>query len=104
MRQLMGGRDSFLRILCIAMTFINSAYANAQTTDATYKTGLIFASKKQFEAVPAAHLARAIRPPEVDLTSLAPAVGNQGSQNSCVGWAVGYAARTIIATTAGVGK
>jgi Papain family cysteine protease len=101
-RQLIGGSGLYLRLVFIAVTFIHSAYANAQTADATYRTGLIFASKDKFEAIPAAHLARAIRPPEVDLTAMAPAVGDQGSQNSCVGWAVGYAARTIIANQGGL--
>lgn len=97
---LMANRSLFVPLVYIAMTFIGSACTNAQTTDATFKTGLIFASKEKFEAIPTAHVPRAIRPPEVDLTSLAPAVGNQGLQNSCVGWAVAYAARTIIANSA----
>lgn len=99
----MGRRDPTLRILCIAIAVMSATYANAQAPDATYKTGLIFASKERFQAVATAHLTRAIRPPEVDLSSLAPPVRSQGSQNSCVGWAVGYVARTIIANKAGAG-
>jgi C1A family cysteine protease len=97
-------RSLFLALVYVAMTFISPVCANPQTTDATFKTGLIFASKEKFEAIPTAHVARAIRLAEVDLTSLAPPVGNQGVQNSCVGWAVAYAARTIIANTAGGDK
>jgi hypothetical protein len=100
----MGRKDPVLGILCVAIVLMSYTNANAQLADATYKSGLIFASKERFQAVAVAHLARAIRPPEVDLSSLAPPVGNQGSQNSCVGWAVGYVARTIISNKAGINQ
>ena len=85
------------RILCVALASASFATANAQSAVSTFTTGLRFASKKKFLAVPVARLARALRPPEVDLTPFAPPIGSQGNQNSCVGWAIGYAARTIIA-------
>ena len=34
-------------------------------------------------------------PPSIDLSAHFPAVGDQGSQNSCVGWAVGYALKSF---------
>jgi hypothetical protein len=92
--------NRLLRILW-GLALASLAGANAQSADSAFTTGLRFAPNEKFLAVPTAHLARAVRPREVDLSPLAPPVGNQGSQNSCVGWAVGYVARTIIAKKTG---
>lgn len=40
-------------------------------------------------------------PRKVSLKKFAPVPGNQGKQGSCVGWATAYAARTVLAASAG---
>lgn len=54
--------------------------------------GLAFASPEQLQGVPLAStpFSGDELPTSVDLSSHLPPPGNQGSQNSCVGWAVGY--------------
>jgi hypothetical protein len=78
-------------------------YARSQGPDSSYGTGLVFAPAEKFAGIPIARFLRAVRPPSVDLSADAPPIGDQGTQNSCVGWAVGYAARTIIANVVGPG-
>lgn len=97
-------RDPARLTSCLVILLACSISVRAQPADPIRRTGLIFASKERFKHFPVAHLARDLRPPEVDLSPFAPPVGNQGTQNSCVGWAVGYSARTIISNSSGVNK
>jgi hypothetical protein len=55
--------------------------------------GAIFATPEELATVPQAPTYRAFLPERVDLSDHFPVPGDQGKQNSCVGWAVGYAAR-----------
>lgn len=57
-------------------------------------TGLIPAAPEELAKFPKAPRMRAFLPELVDLSKRFPAVGSQGNQGSCVGWAVGYAARS----------
>ena len=62
--------------------------------DTVYATGAVFATKEEFADKPRTPLFRNYLPPSVDLSHRFPNLGNQGKQGSCVGRAVGYAARS----------
>ena len=68
-----------------------------------YATGAIFATEEELADKPRTPLFRAYLPPFVDLTDRFPPAGQQGWQGSCVGWAVGYAARSYYNSAAGGG-
>jgi hypothetical protein len=53
--------------------------------------GLILDTEDDLANVPHAPDYRAFLPDRVDLSDRFPAPGDQGKQNSCVGWSVGYA-------------
>ena len=59
-------------------------------------TGLVFATPQQLQGVPLASTpySGSQLPVSVDLSGNAPQPGNQGKQNSCVGWAIAYALKT----------
>ncbi len=61
--------------------------------------GLEFESDDTYARLPKVERHRAFLPPAVDLASRFPTPGDQGSQGSCVGWAVGYAARSYYAVS-----
>ena len=62
--------------------------------DTVYATGAVLETEDELAGVPRAPLFRAYLPPSVDLSARFPPAGEQGEQGSCVGWAVGYAARS----------
>ena len=62
--------------------------------DTVYATGAVFATKEELADKPRTPLFRNYLPPFVDLSHRFPIPGNQGGQGSCVGWAVGYGARS----------
>lgn len=57
-------------------------------------TGAILLGDDELAALPTTPTYRNYLPEAVSLRSRMPAVGDQGRQGSCVGWAVGYAARS----------
>jgi hypothetical protein len=59
-------------------------------------TGLNFAPREQYEGIPLASnpYSGTELPSSVDLSRSLPPPGNQGNQNSCVGWAVAYALKS----------
>ncbi len=59
--------------------------------------GEIPESAETLAALPHIPLHRAFLPVRVDLSRFFPSPGDQGAQSSCVGWAVGYAARAYYA-------
>ncbi len=61
--------------------------------DVVYATGAVFEPEEDLADKPRTPLYRSFLPPEANLRDLLPAPGSQGGQSSCVGWAVGYAAR-----------
>ena len=75
-----------------------SQYALAEDTpdpkDVVYATGAVFETEADLAGKPRTSLFRNYLPPSVDLTERFPTPGRQGDQSSCVGWAVGYAARS----------
>ncbi len=71
--------------------------------DTVYATGAIFATEDQLADKPRTPLFRAYLPPSADLRDRFPPAGDQGEQGSCVGWAVGYAARSYYNSQAGGG-
>jgi hypothetical protein len=80
---------SILILMCLF--YFEAGTSNAQTT---FSTGLIDEDPAEFEKFPESPTYRAFLPEKVDLSSRMPPVGDQGRQGSCVGWAVGYAARS----------
>ena len=62
--------------------------------DTVYATGAVFETEKELADKPRTPLFRAFLPEHVDLSRRFPKAGHQGRQSSCVGWAVGYAARS----------
>ena len=85
---------------CVAAVVVAAAPRNAlaQAThdpeDAVYATGAVFETDEELAAKPRTPLYRNYLPPFVDLTDRFPKPRHQGEQSSCVGWAVGYAARS----------
>lgn len=71
--------------------------------DTVYATGAVFETEDELADVPRTPLFRAYLPPSVDLSGRFPPAGDQGEQGSCVGWAVGYAARSYYNSRAGGG-
>ena len=71
--------------------------------DTVYATGAIFATEEELADKPRTPLFRNYLPPFVDLSARFPPAGQQGDQGSCVGWAVGYAARSYYNSAAGGG-
>ncbi len=62
--------------------------------DTVYASGAVFETEEELAGKPRTPLFRAFLPVYVDLSDRFPVVGHQGKQGSCVGWAVGYAARS----------
>lgn len=62
--------------------------------DVVYATGAVFETEEELAGKPRTPIFRAFLPPEADLRTRLPTPGEQGEQGSCVGWAVGYAARS----------
>ena len=62
--------------------------------DTVYATGAVFETEAELAGKPRTPLFRAFLPEFVDLSGRFPRAGHQGKQGSCVGWAVGYAARS----------
>ena len=69
--------------------------------DAVYATGVVFETAQELADKPRTPLYRNYLPPSVDLSGRFPRAGDQGVQGSCVGWAVGYAARSSYNSAAG---
>lgn len=64
-----------------------------------HATGLVLESEAELQAFPKTPVYRAFLPDRVDLSASFPPPGDQGRQSACVGWAVGYAARSYYAST-----
>ena len=100
------------RVLALALFAALAASAlseEAHTQDAhdpedtVYATGAVLETEAELAGKPRTPLFRAYLPPSVDLSALFPPPGDQGDQGSCVGWAVGYAARSYYNSRAGGG-
>lgn len=71
---------------------MNASWANDHDQE-LFATGLIPISEEELAQFPQTPAYRAFIPESVDLSRFFPRPGNQGRQGSCVGWAIGYAAR-----------
>ena len=69
-----------------------------------YTTGAVFETEEQLAGKPRTPLYRAFLPEIVDLRDRFPPSGRLGEQGSCVGWAVGYAARSYYNSGPGDGS
>ena len=69
-----------------------------------YATGAVFETDEELADKPRTPLYRSYLPPSVDLSDRFPRPRHQGEQGSCVGWAVGYAARAFYESAAGGGS
>ncbi len=88
-----------------ALAVVLSVSATAQDApDRVYATGAVFETQAELADKPRTPLFRAFLPEHVDLSGRFPAAGHQGRQSSCVGWAVGYAARSYYSSEAGGGR
>ena len=72
-------------------TLAQEAY---DSEDAVYATGAVFETEDELAGVPRTPVFRAFLPQSVNLSGRFPPPGDQGEQGACVGWAVGYAARS----------
>ena len=72
--------------------------------DTVYATGAVLATEEELAGKPRTSLFRNYLPPSVDLRDRFPPAGDQGKQGSCVGWAVGYAARSYYDSGPGGGS
>lgn len=83
-----------LSALSIALTGL-ALPAHAEQVASAKSTGLILMDEEEYDALPERDpLMRGRLPQFVDLSSFFPTPGHQGTQGSCVGWAVGYALKT----------
>lgn len=80
--------------LFLGLSLTTLPATSEQVTEAK-STGLILMDEDEYDALPERDpLMRGRLPQFVDLSSFFPEPGHQGSQGSCVGWAVGYALKT----------
>ena len=74
-----------------------AAYAPWASADNPRGFGFLPVKAAEYKSFPKAKRYRAYLPPAVDLSRFFPTPGDQGLMNSCMGWAVGYAARAYYA-------
>ena len=88
---------AFLFAGAIAVSVLHdgaSAQQAEDPADTVYATGAVFETEEELVGKLRTPLFRAFLPEYVDLSGRFPVAGHQGEQGSCVGWAVGYAARS----------
>jgi papain like protease len=84
-------------LACLTVAHTTETFSQISTTsDATQRhgQGLLLDTDEDLAGIARTPDYRAFLPDKVDLTTHFPKPGDQGDQNSCVGWAVGYAARS----------
>lgn len=84
-------RWSALGLLCVFVGLQLGGSVAAQ--DAPHGKGLILTPDDELQKIPVVPTFRDWLPEKVDLSRYFPTPGDQRQQGSCVGWAVGYAAR-----------
>lgn len=80
--------------LIIVLVFTIVANGTAATTEKNTFDGVELNTKEEILAIADTTPTTRSLPTAVDNTSLFPTPGNQSGQNSCVAWAVGYAAKS----------
>ena len=88
--------NRILLLACLALCPCISSI-HAQSPEEDLGLGLRFATPEQLRGVPLAYtpFSGASMPPSVDLSTKLPSPGQQGNQNSCVGWTVAYALKSF---------
>ncbi|MBG6209250.1 hypothetical protein IWQ49_003921 [Labrenzia sp. EL_126] len=88
-----------LTLFSVALILNSFAQEGRQRSsdDFEYYMGANFVSPETLKSFPTTPEHRAFLPPSADLSRYFPEPGDQGKQGSCVGWAVGYAARAYYA-------
>jgi hypothetical protein len=81
---------AFIAFLCIAL------FCTAAQNGTAQATGLTFTPKDRLRGIPLAStpFSGAELRPSIDLSADLPPPGNQGNQQSCVGWAIAYALKS----------
>ena len=83
----------FIHYLLILLgLFAKNEFSHAQTNQVGF--GVVFATPEQLSRVPVAVKYRGYLPPSADLSKRMLPPGTQGTQSSCVAWAVGYSAES----------
>ncbi|MDE0149160.1 MAG: DUF4384 domain-containing protein [Rhodospirillaceae bacterium] len=85
------------------MTQTARAQEQPDPEDTVYATGALPEDPAALAKRPQTRTFRAFLPERIDLSHRFPPAGHQGRQGSCVGWAVGYAARSYYNSTPGGG-
>lgn len=88
-----------LAFVALALTLSGVPLVGAQEPDSPtwHATGFIPVDEQTYRSFEATPLYRDFLPVSVDLSARFPRPGDQGQMGSCVGWAVGYAARSYYA-------
>ncbi|MDE0253396.1 MAG: hypothetical protein OYG32_01255, partial [Rhodospirillaceae bacterium] len=86
-----------------AVTQTARAQEQPDPEDTVYATGALPEDPAALAKRPQTRTFRAFLPERIDLSHRFPPAGHQGRQGSCVGWAVGYAARSYYNSTPGGG-
>ena len=89
-------RVSFAALVLLMMFLTLTACSRTANTESKYSLGLKLATADQLQKIPLASVpfSGQVLPPSVDLSQDMPPPGQQGKQNSCVGWAVAYALKS----------
>lgn len=84
----------YLRLIAVLTFVLSFGAVSALAQDRA--TGLTFADPSAYQSVPVAQLpfSGSELPTRVDMSGSLPQPGNQGDQNSCVGWTVAYALKS----------
>ena len=96
-------RSCVVAVVVAAAPHSTRAEVTRDPEDTVYATGAVFETEAELAHKPRTPIYRNYLPPLVDLTDRFPQPGDQGEQSSCVGWAVGYAARSYYNSAPGSG-
>lgn len=92
----MSRRVPFAVFVLMLVLMSLTACSRTATTESKYSLGLKLATAEQLQKIPLASIpfSGQMLPPSVDLSKDMPPPGQQGKQQSCVGWAVAYALKS----------
>lgn len=83
--------------LLVSLVELSAQTPPPQPDNRRFRKGAINEPDSSFATRPRTPTYRAFLPASVDLSPYFPPAGDQGDQSSCVGWAIGYAARAYYA-------
>ena len=102
MINIISNKINYIRIVLILLTILVLGCSAKKQTDKE-GSGLKFTSKETLDKInkgKAPFIGSSKLPQSVDLSSKMPPPGNQGSQNSCVGWSIAYGMKSYQEKTA----